>query len=218
LEDEEGRVIASEASSAVLPGDGRTRRRSDNRARIVAGFLELIRSGIVAPSAQAVAERAKVSPRTVFRCFQDMESLNREIVIALRDEFLPRARLDLTTSDRRERLSRLVRNRASMFEDMTPFRLAAEAQRHRSDVLAGDHAFLVAMERERLEAAVNPDSALENQTIEGLSAVTCFDFWRRLRSDQSLAPGEAAAVMMAAALAIYDAGPEAGPVASAGTG
>ncbi|WP_143023998.1 TetR/AcrR family transcriptional regulator [Maricaulis salignorans] len=175
-------------------------------------FLELIRSGMVSPSAQAVAERAKVSPRTVFRCFQDMESLNREVVIALRDEFLPRATLDLSTPDRRERLIRLVRNRASMFEDMTPFRLAAEAYRHRSGVLAGDHAFLVAMERERLDAAVNPDRRLDAVTAEALSAVTCFDFWRRLRSDQNLPPEEAARVMLAAALAILDGGPDAGPV------
>ena len=199
-------------SGTAVSSDGRARRRSDNRARIVTAFLELIRAGIVSPSAQAVAERAKVSSRTVFRCFQDMESLNREVVIALRDEFLPRARLDLSTTDRRERLIRLVRNRASMFEDMTPFRLAAEAYRHRSGVLAGDHAFLVAMERERLDSAVNPDAALGAATAEGLSAVTCFDFWRRLRSDQDLPPAEAESVMLASALAIFDAGPDAGPV------
>ena len=199
-------------STAIAAGDGRTRRRADNRARIVTAFLELIRAGDVTPSAQAVAERATVSPRTVFRCFQDMESLNREVVIALRNEFLPRASLDLSTPDRRERLERLVRNRASMFEDMTPFRLAAEAHRHRSPVLSGDHAFLVAMERERLEAAVNPDGALDGLTIEGLSAVTCFDFWRRLRADQNLQPDEAARVMLAVAVAILDAGPDAGPV------
>jgi AcrR family transcriptional regulator len=193
-------------------GDGRTRRRLDNRARIVAAFLELIRSGVVTPSAQAVAERASVSPRTVFRCFQDMESLNREIVIALRDEFLPRARLDLSTPDRRERLTSLVKNRSSMFEDMTPFRLAAEAHRHRSEALSDDHAFLVAMERDRLEVAVNPDRALDGLTIEGMSAVTCFDFWRRLRADQNLSPAEAARVMLAAAYAILDAGPDAGSI------
>ncbi len=202
----------TEPSTAIAAGDGRTRRRSASRARIVTAFLELIRSGVVAPSAQAVAERAKVSPRTVFRCFQDMESLNREVVIALRKEFLPRACLDLSTPDRRERLALLVKNRASMFEDMTPFRLAAEAHRHRSPVLSGDHAFLVAMERERLEVAVNPDGALDGLTIEGLSAVTCFDFWRRLRADQNLSLAEAATVMLAAALAILDAGPDAGPV------
>jgi AcrR family transcriptional regulator len=205
-------VTETKHSSIAPAGDGRTRRRSDNRARIVTAFLELIRSGVVSPSAQAVAERAKVSPRTVFRCFQDMESLNREVVIALRDEFLPRATLDLSTTDRRERLVRLVKNRASMFEDMTPFRLAAEAYRHRSGVLAGDHAFLVAMERERLESAVNPDRALDTVTAEALSAVTCFDFWRRLRSDQDLPPDTAARVMLAAALAVLDAGPDAGPV------
>lgn len=208
-------MIATDDPQTTTSGDGRTRRREQNRARIVKAFLDLIRSGIVSPSAQAVAERADLSSRTVFRCFQDMESLNREIVIALREEFLPRAVLDLSTADRRERLARLVQNRASMFEDMTPFRLAAEAHRHHSEVLAGDHAFLVAMERERLETAVNPDQALDSLTAEGLSAVTCFDFWRRLRVDQDLSPAEAASVMLTAAIAILEAGPDAGPVRNA---
>ncbi|WP_417469111.1 TetR/AcrR family transcriptional regulator [Maricaulis sp.] len=205
-------MTATAPQPAGLSTDGRKRRRAASRARIVTALLELVRSGVVSPSAHAVAERAEVSPRTVFRCFQDMESLNREIIHALHREFLPRAQLDLSTPDRRERLRRVVGNRASMFEDMTPFRLAAEARRHGSPALQGDHAFLVAMERERLVAAVNPDNALDPQTFEALSATTCFDFWRRLRADQGLTPEPAAGVMLAAALAIFDAGPDAGPV------
>jgi AcrR family transcriptional regulator len=196
----------------ALPADGRNRRRAANRERIVHAFLELVRAGTPTPSAQAVAEQAGVSPRTVFRCFQDMESLYREIVVALHEEFLPRARLNLDTPDRRERLERLVANRAAMFEDMTPFREAAEIHRFRSPALAGDRAFLVAMERERLETALNPDGAMDPHTMEALCAVTCYDFWSRLRKDQALDPAAAAAVMRSAAMAVLAAGPDAGPV------
>ena len=205
-------MIKQGASAETIPSDGRNRRRANNRAAIIASFLGLVREGVMMPSAQAVAERAKVSPRTVFRCFQDMESLYREIVVALREEFLPRAYLDLNTTDRRERLSLLLANRASVFEDMTPFRLAAEAHRQHSPAISGDKDFLVAMERDRLVTVINPDGALDSLRLEGLSAVTCFEFWRRLRHEQGLDQTRAAEVMRAAAMAILDSGPDVGPV------
>ena len=59
--------------------DGRRRRGQDNKARIVAAMLEMVREGELAPSAEQVAARADVGLRTVFRHFQDMDSLYREI-------------------------------------------------------------------------------------------------------------------------------------------
>ena len=131
--------MASSSTPSQRAGDGRAARRQANREKIVTAFLEMVREGVTSPGAQAVAERAHVSPRTVFRCFQDLETLYREIVVALREEFVPRARIDLSTSDRAERLSRLTANRARMFADMEPFRNAAEAHRHLSTTLAEDH-------------------------------------------------------------------------------
>jgi hypothetical protein len=72
------------------------------------------------------------------------------------------------------------------------------------------------MERERLIAVVNPDGALDAVRLEGLSAVTCFEFWLRLRREQGLEPVDAAQVMRAAALAILDSGADAGPVTEPG--
>ena len=192
--------------------DGRNRRRSANRARIVEAFLHLIRAGSLSPSSQEVAEQANVSPRTVFRCFQDMETLYREISIAVQNEFLPRATLDLDTTDRRERLQRLLVNRANMFEDMKPFRLAAEVLRHLSPALNEDHAFLVMMEKERLATVINPDGAMDETVFQSLCAVTSFEFWKRLRIDQNLDCEMAAQVMMNSANAIFDTDLKAGPV------
>ncbi len=57
--------------------DGRRRRGLDNRGRIIAAMLEIIRRGETA-SAEQVAAQADVGLRTVFRHFQDMDSLYRE--------------------------------------------------------------------------------------------------------------------------------------------
>jgi len=198
--------------SLIQMEDGRNRRRTANRERIVEALLQLIRAGSLSPSSQEVAEKAKVSPRTVFRCFQDMETLYREISSALHKEFLPRASLDLDTPDRRLRLHRLLINRASMFEDMRPFRLAAEAHRHLSPALAQDHAFLAMMEKSRLVTVINPDSAMDETVFQGICAVTGFDFWRRLRIDQELDCAMATEVMTNSAFAIFDTDETAGPI------
>lgn len=183
--------------------DGRRARRSANRERIARAFLELVRSGESEPGTRVIAERAGVSPRTVFRCFEDMEALYRELTAAVRAEFLPRAVLDLNTTDRGERLDRLLANRTDMFGDMEPFRFASEAYRHRYASLEDDHDFLVRMERERLRVVLNPDGAIDDDTFEALTAVTSFEFWRRLRVDQGLSKIAAARVMSMTARAVF---------------
>ena len=66
--------------------DGRRRRGEDNRAKIVAAMLEIIHAGEIAPSAELVAQRADVGLRTVFRHFQDMDSLYREMSVVIGKE------------------------------------------------------------------------------------------------------------------------------------
>jgi AcrR family transcriptional regulator len=196
--------------------DGRRARRSASREKIITAFLALVRDGVAEPGAHSVAAKAGVSPRTVFRCFEDIETLYRELTTAVREEFLPRATLDLNTTDRAERLERLLKNRAAMFTDMEPFRFAAERYRHRYSSLADDNTFLVTMERERLRIVLSPDDAIPGDIFEALNAATSFDFWRRLRVEQGLDKTRSAQVMAQAARAIYAAAPEPGPVHDGG--
>ncbi|HAY44774.1 MAG TPA: transcriptional regulator, partial [Gammaproteobacteria bacterium] len=52
--------------------DGRHQRSRDSKRKIVTAMLELVRAGIIAPTAEEVAARANVGLRTVFRRFKDM--------------------------------------------------------------------------------------------------------------------------------------------------
>ena len=79
--------IYHEQATAMF--DGRKVRRRNNRRRIVAAMLELVRDGAISPGAEEVAERAGVGLRTVFRHFDDMESLYREMAEAMRHELQP---------------------------------------------------------------------------------------------------------------------------------
>lgn len=60
-----------------LPGseDGRTLRSRRTAAAVAEAMLDLIEEGCLQPTASAVAARASVSARAVFRHFRDMEAL-----------------------------------------------------------------------------------------------------------------------------------------------
>src|ERR1043165_6133853 len=75
--------------------DGRTARAQRTRAAVVDALLQLINEGDLRPTAPRIAERAKVSLRSVFQHFTDLEALyaaatTREIdIIAGLVEALP---------------------------------------------------------------------------------------------------------------------------------
>src|SRR3990170_4269525 len=95
---------AAKAKAPSEVADGRRRRGMDNRARIVAAMMEMVRADEIAPSAERVAARADVGLRTVFRHFQDMDSLYREMSLAIEREI--RAIIDqpLQTAPGQERV------------------------------------------------------------------------------------------------------------------
>ena len=55
--------------------DGRRQRSDRSRRRIIEALFDLIGEGDMSPSAVNVAARAEVGLRTVFRHFEDMDSI-----------------------------------------------------------------------------------------------------------------------------------------------
>ena len=66
----------SDDSSSALQTDGRRERGNRNKAAVVAALLDLYAQGEIQPPAARIAEIAKVSERSVFRYFDDMEDLS----------------------------------------------------------------------------------------------------------------------------------------------
>ena len=59
--------------------DGRRERSRSNHAKIIAAGIDLLGKGEYAPSAARVAEVAGVGIRSVFRHFEDMDTLYRQL-------------------------------------------------------------------------------------------------------------------------------------------
>lgn len=185
--------------------DGRRRRAEHSRARIVAAMLDLVREGQAEPGAEAVAARAGVGRRTVFRLFKDMESLYLEMHAAMLARLEPLLAMPIEGESWRARLEAMIARRARIFEEMAPIKAAADARRMHSPFLIAQHARTNAMLREVLMFVLpKPLSQLKPQ-LEALDAALSFSMWRRLREDQGLAAPEATAILRALANAILSA-------------
>jgi AcrR family transcriptional regulator len=176
--------------------DGRRQRGEDNRARIVKAMLDLVQSGEYAPSAEQVAARADVSLRTVFRHFEDMDRLYREMSGVIETEVRAVALRPFDSSDWREQVVEMVGRRAGAYEKITHIRHAAEVHRHRSKFLESDTQRFVGALREIL-GLIAPASVRDTDQFETLDLLLSFETWSRLRREQKLSPKRARAVLEA---------------------
>lgn len=174
--------------------DGRRRRSEQSRDKIVAAMLALIEEGAITPSAEAVATRAGVGLRSVFRRFKDMESLYHEITVRLSRGY------DLwdqpfEASDWRGRLSETIERRLAAFERLLPFRRAANAHRHESPMIQAEHDRILAMTRKQLASVLPPEIVADAQKFEALDLLLSVDSWQRLRDIQKLDAATARAII-----------------------
>jgi AcrR family transcriptional regulator len=185
--------------------DGRRVRGAENRRKIVEAMLALIGEGAIAPGAEEVAARAEVGLRTVFRHFDDMDSLYREISARMNEELMPIAAVPLPEGDVRARLVELGNRRARVFERMMPFKIAADVHKHRSVFLTEEHAGIAAFMRKSLIEVLGPKLARDKQRLEALDMLLSFDAWRRLRVDQNLSAAQAKKLVGQMVEVVFDA-------------
>jgi len=191
----EDMTASSSPTSQPPETDGRRLRSEASRARIVAAMIELTREGYGTPPAEAVAERAGVGLRTVFRLFKDMEGLYREMQGVMLQRLAPIAAEPVIGDDWRTQLRSLISRRGRLFEEMMPIKVAADAQRARSPFLQREHAQFVRLQRSIALALIPEDRLTTPQSAEMIDLVMSFDTWRRLRLDQALSVEDAEAVV-----------------------
>lgn len=174
--------------------DGRRLRSERSREQIIDAMFELIREGDMAPSAARVAERAGVGARTVFRHFDDMDSLYRELTERVEAEIMPLALRPFEAPDWRGRLRELVARRADLYERIFPFRVSGSLRRFQSEVLMDNHRRALLFERSVLRAILPDSLAGDPVLFAALDMVLSFPGWQRLRQDQALSAEQAEAV------------------------
>ena len=184
--------------------DGRRQRADANRRRIALAMLELARGGEMAPSADMVAERAGVGRRTVFRLFNDMEGVYREMHAEMLERLLPMLATPFAAQGWRARLDEIVERRARMFEEMLPIKSASDAHRYASNFLQDEHRKLTQLQRNTLLAVLPAGLAAQTAKVDALDLTLSFEAWRRLRQEQRLTIKQAIATQKLMIAALLD--------------
>lgn len=186
--------------------DGRSLRAERTRTALATAYLDLITEGDLRPTAERIAERAGVSPRSVFKHFPDREALfaaaseiqEGRIRDLLGDPPDPAAPLE-------QRLDHFVEQRTSFHEFVTPVRRSALLIEPFSEVVATKLKFTREAGAAQVDQVFEPElSRLPERAREDLRAALCaaaaWSTWESLRCHQDL-PAERAREILRSMLA-----------------
>lgn len=183
------------AQEPDFTSDGRRLRAERSRKCIIDALISLIRKSEILPSAERVSEEANVGLRTVFRHFEDMDSLYQEVADHIDSEIMPLIQAPFTSSDWREQILEMIDRRATAFEWIMPFRVQANARLLQSAFLQDKHRCAVESDIARLHDVVPQDVRADETLFDALAAAISFDVWHRLRVDQHRTPEQAKRAM-----------------------
>jgi len=176
--------------------DGRKLRTNDSRKKIVDAFLNLIKEGNVSPSAEEVASSASVGLRTVFRRFNEMELLHRELVTETQARFLPQFLVPFKSTHWRDQLDESLERRAEIFELLMPFRIAAKVHMHNSEFIKTNMMRWNTTQEKVIEHLMPFSAKDEPVKMAAVIASMSFENWIQMRTLQKLSAKQAKAVMV----------------------
>lgn len=186
--------------------DGRRARRNRSRDLAVDALLDLLGEGVLRPTAQQVAERSGVSLRSIFRIFDDVESLNA----AAAARQLSRIRhlfVDvMPTGSLAERVAQVVVINSRLYESIAPIRRAALRASPESPALREQLDRARGWVRGEVERVFAPELATATAaTTAAVELALSFEAWDQLRSAQGVSPTRAAATVTRAVTALLTA-------------
>jgi TetR/AcrR family transcriptional regulator of autoinduction and epiphytic fitness len=181
--------------------DGRHARAARTHHAIVSALLDLADEGELAPTAQAIATRAKVALRSIRQHFPTRE----ELFVAAAEEHARRvaqakpAELPAATS-LSERISRFITSRARQLEGSSALRRAAALVEPKSPTVRQSMRSLGKIRRREVESIFAPElaelSRAERETAtDALDVATNGKTWDTLRHDMSLSQTAASNVV-----------------------
>ena len=199
-------VSVPRVTTAAEPLDGRRLRREQNRDAVVDALVGWFEDGVYEPSSAQIAERAGLSPRSLFRYFDDVDDLNRAAIAqqlaTARPLLDPRVGPD---DPLRLRVERLVDARTRLYEAITPGARAARITAHRhllvAQQVADSRAYLRDQIRRLFQRELGGDRAA---LLPALDALCSFETFELLRDDQKLSRPKVTAALTRALITLLD--------------
>lgn len=192
-------------SETLSISDGRFNRSVVTRKKIVAALTSLVYEGYLSPTAEQVAQKADVGLRTVFRHFDDLNSLYSELSADLEALILPVLQIRLRGNSWQEKLMHSIEIRAQFYDRIAALYLSAQVHRHRSPLITDNLTRDVQRLRE-IGRNILPAGIQQNVLVfESLDLLMSPDTWVRLRRDQNLSSEEALHVVRLGVNAVLSA-------------
>lgn len=182
--------------------DGRRARRDRNREAVVDAVLELVREGHLRPSTDQIAERAGLSPRSLFRYFDDVDDL---FGVAIRKQarfFREHLHVEIDPAlPLAERIAALVDHRLALYDAISGVGVVARTHEPFRPQVRAELTQFRALVRDQLRSVVADDLAglaadVAEQRLTAAEMITSFESYRMLLDDRGLDRAGAAGVMV----------------------
>jgi AcrR family transcriptional regulator len=185
--------------------DGRRLRREQNRAAVLDALVELFGEGNYQPGANEIAERAGLSPRSLFRYFDDVDDLNRAAIEHSQAAARPLLDVGAAPGDATDvKIKAVVEARLRLFEAIAPAARAARVCAPRHPVVAAQVNQTRRYLREQLRRLFAPELEAVPEALPAIDVLCSFESHELLRGDQRLSRAKAAAVLTAAMTALLE--------------
>jgi AcrR family transcriptional regulator len=191
-------------SSASTDVDGRRLRREQNREAVIDALVALYEEGQYQPGAAAIAERAGLSPRSLFRYFDDIDDLSSAAIVrqlaAARPLLDHGVRPDDATATK---VAAIVDARVRLFETIAPAARAARVCAPRHPVVAAQVRESRSYLRHQVERLFARELHGARRTrLPAVDALCAFETYDLLRSDQRLSRARTTATLVDALTAL----------------
>jgi AcrR family transcriptional regulator len=202
--DEDGELAAAGKQGDMAKDhgtvDGRRARADENRRKVVLSMLALIRETGELPSVEAIAERAAVSRRSVFRLCDDRGALLGSAVEEQAKEILVRFPPPSPfEGDAESLVDAYVGHLARVYEYIAPIRRIAERVKVANPDILEAQAHYRTAERHRLSVffavALPEERSARERLLVALQVSCSWQTWSLLRDDLGHSPRKASALM-----------------------
>ncbi len=174
-------------------------------------MLSLYESGNLDPSSDEIAERAGLSPRSLFRYFEDLDDLVRVAISRQHQRLLPTSGLDVSSAGPlSDRVLRLVVQRIGLFDRIGSVGIVSRVRAPFQPLIASELAISRSFLRRQLEQLFAPElvqrgAAGAAAAIATIDVLTSFESLHLLRDDQQLTHNQIEAALTDAITRLLEA-------------
>ena len=174
------------ATDTPASTDGRRQRSARSREKIIRAMWDLMLDGDMEPSAADIAEAAGVGLRSVFRHFEDIDTLYRELLLVAEGDVMPELMRGLAGHTWQERMLNHADRVVDVWDRILVPHTAGEIRRFKSDVLMDDYKRARLKELAGVKAILPNDVPDYDLVLLALDNALSFATVRRLRQDRGL--------------------------------